>query len=300
MELQPVADVARPASLPRPKRSAIGGAARSPPASPLHSPALSAAGSPASSDDESSRSESSSSKFFIDDSSRSDDSTPPAIVPRRAQSILSRGSDDDDDDDIGGFADQARRRLSKAVKARETFVNARKTLSNQNVAQAKPVSRAVAMEAVHSLRQILNMPDSPGASSASAHMRPDGRNASAQPARRTHVAVVAMLFLARVRVRIRTRNARKKAVRTPKLTDKGSVVPLKWLTNIAQPMSEAELEKQLYEEYKVLQGTQDSAFQLTWFEQLAVDYPLWAFVPLLFLTVMIYALRSGYDDDREL
>jgi hypothetical protein len=31
-----------------------------------------------------------------------------------------------------------------------------------------------------------------------------------------------------------------------------------------------------------------------------VDYPLWAFVPLLFLTVMIYALRSGYDDDREL
>ena len=38
----------------------------------------------------------------------------------------------------------------------------------------------------------------------------------------------------------------------------------------------------------------------TCFEQLAVDYLLWAFMPLLFLTVMIYALRSGYDDDREL
>eukprot|EP01052_Picozoa_sp_SAG31_P020543 SAG31_NODE_1549_length_7913_cov_8.822882_3_plen_186_part_00 len=122
------------------------------------------------------------------------------------------------------------------------------------------------------------------------------------------VAVHALWFLGKIRGRIARRKARIDAA-TPRLRDPGMVVPRKWLQDLDQKSEDEKALEQSqraikqYEEYLRLQLQSESELSLSWFEQLAVDYPLWALAPLLMAVYVYFALDwSPSQDglDREL
>jgi hypothetical protein len=99
--------------------------------------------------------------------------------------------------------------------------------------------------------------------------------------------VLAVFAAARLLHRARVKQAARKAKMGPrlKLTERGGVVPLKWLKEIKTPEEKPVDEHKIFKSYLQLQTTPEESLAVSRFESLMLNAPLWMVAPLL---VVIY------------
>ena len=116
------------------------------------------------------------------------------------------------------------------------------------------------------------------------------------PRSRVWASVIAVCFAGIMLQKFRARKAAEKLKRGPSLTEKGGVVPLKWLNEIDPTAEEAKQEAsdaELYQRYLKLQMTPEEDLSVSRLEALLTHYPLlWMLAPVL-IGIYIFIVWSG-------
>eukprot|EP01048_Picozoa_sp_COSAG05_P005827 COSAG05_NODE_356_length_10852_cov_10.168418_4_plen_279_part_00 len=114
---------------------------------------------------------------------------------------------------------------------------------------------------------------------------------------RVRAAVMSVCFAGIMLRRFRAKQAAEKLKRGPSLTEKGGVVPLKWLNEIdptrAEQVQQGTTDADLYQRYLKLQTMPEEDLSVSRLELLLTNYPaLWLAAPLL---VGLYILVVWYS-----